>query len=404
MERNYMSKDEQMNKLCDLWMSCALDELEKRIEKFNIFTALKLDNTEIRHSNFLAWLMNPRESHNIGDYFLKVFLELSMKDYIQDNRIEINPVDILGARYWDCEIRREYKNIDILIINPDNKFLCVLENKIWSGEHDEQLERYAQIVNKEFAGYKKLYLFLTPASTTEPLLERKCKIDSQEICTYYIQIGYDKVLKALEKTLQHRSSIMANGVQIFIEHYKKMVERNIMGQIDKDVLNSCRKIYREHKEAIDLINSCSNMTDELTENIQELFNEDLEYLSDGMFALKKIKNKEKYQIGNSKYGRDIILLQLEKNKGGYCFCINVVTPENGSELDRKNLIKKIENKLNINFKSNKQESWHYYNKPIITEDKYYNFDDLETAKQFLKSKIDETKIIPTLYSLLNDQN
>lgn len=86
------------------------------------------------------------------------------------------------------------------------------------------------------------------------------------------------------------------------------------------------------------------------------------------------------------------------------FCINVVTPENGSELDRKNLIKKIENKLNINFKSNKQESWHYYNKPIITEDKYYNFDDLETAKQFLKSKIDETKIIPTLYSLLNDQN
>lgn len=119
---------------------------------------------------------------------------------------------------------------------------------------------------------------------------------------------------------------------------------------------------------------------------------------------KKLKNKEKYQIGNSKYGRDIILLQLEKNKGGYFFCINVVTPENGSELDRKNLIKKIENKLNINFKSNKQESWHYYNKPIITEDKYYNFDDLETAKQFLKSKIDETKIIPTLYSLLNDQN
>lgn len=145
MESNYMSKDEQMNKLCDLWMSCALDELEKRIEKFNIFTALKLDNTEIRHSNFLAWLMNPRESHNIGDYFLKIFLELSMKDYIQDNRIEINPVDILGARYWDCEIRREYKNIDILIINPDNKFLCVLENKIWSGEHDEQLEQQYQL-------------------------------------------------------------------------------------------------------------------------------------------------------------------------------------------------------------------------------------------------------------------
>lgn len=27
-----MSKDEQMNKLCDLWMSCALDELEKELK------------------------------------------------------------------------------------------------------------------------------------------------------------------------------------------------------------------------------------------------------------------------------------------------------------------------------------------------------------------------------------
>lgn len=151
-----------MQKIYDLWLSNDLENIISERDKFNIFNVLKLNNAEIRHSNFLAWLMTPRESHNIVDYFLKAFLEFSIKDFINDSRIKIDPIDILGVTYYDCEIRREYCNIDILIINPDNKFVCVIENKIWSGEHSQQLERYAQIINNEFKGYKKLYLFLTP--------------------------------------------------------------------------------------------------------------------------------------------------------------------------------------------------------------------------------------------------
>lgn len=53
-------EDKQFEKLQNLWMSGDLEKLENFTDKFNIFNALKLDNTEIRHSNFLAWLMNPK--------------------------------------------------------------------------------------------------------------------------------------------------------------------------------------------------------------------------------------------------------------------------------------------------------------------------------------------------------
>lgn len=259
------NKEKQFEKLQNLWMSDGLELVESKMDKFNIFSALKLDNNEIRHSNFLAWLINPRESHGIGDYFLKEFLKNSISNFICNPRIEVRPKDILDKRFCECEIRREYRNIDILIINPDNNFVCVIENKIWSAEHSNQLENYAKYVEDEFKDYKKLHLFLAPnPDYSEPLLERKYdkktdeKDETVEETVHYIQIGYEKIIKVIEKTLKHRGHIMPDGARVFVEHYKKMVERNIMNKIDKDVMDFCRVLYRDHKEAIDLINKCVN--------------------------------------------------------------------------------------------------------------------------------------------------
>ena len=52
--------------------------------KFNIFKVLKLDNYEIRHSNFLAWLLNPEETHNLGYEFIKE--ELGLEEEQEENK------------------------------------------------------------------------------------------------------------------------------------------------------------------------------------------------------------------------------------------------------------------------------------------------------------------------------
>jgi len=49
-------------------------ELEERIGRFNIFDALRIVEREVKHSDFLAWLLDPNESHGQGGLFLRAIL------------------------------------------------------------------------------------------------------------------------------------------------------------------------------------------------------------------------------------------------------------------------------------------------------------------------------------------
>ena len=47
--------------------------LEEQIGRFNIFDALRIVDREVKHSDFLAWLLDPNESHGQGGLFLRRF-------------------------------------------------------------------------------------------------------------------------------------------------------------------------------------------------------------------------------------------------------------------------------------------------------------------------------------------
>ena len=48
-----------------------LEPLNKWTKEINIFNILKINRMEIRHSNMLAWLLSPNETHGLNDKFLK---------------------------------------------------------------------------------------------------------------------------------------------------------------------------------------------------------------------------------------------------------------------------------------------------------------------------------------------
>jgi len=50
-----------------------LRQLESVLGQFNTFRVLGIEDAEIRHSNMLAWLLTPSESHGLGDRFLRRF-------------------------------------------------------------------------------------------------------------------------------------------------------------------------------------------------------------------------------------------------------------------------------------------------------------------------------------------
>ena len=114
----------------------------------------RITNNEIRHSNFLSWLLDPKESHKLGDIFLKRFLR---EVFSSDKFGEIDQIDVEGMDLSKAEIQREWKNIDILII-LEGVVVCI-ENKVLSKEHSNQLKRYKEIIEKQFPDLHQMHKF-----------------------------------------------------------------------------------------------------------------------------------------------------------------------------------------------------------------------------------------------------
>ncbi|MCB0181364.1 MAG: PD-(D/E)XK nuclease family protein, partial [Anaerolineae bacterium] len=149
-----------------------------------------------------------------------------------------SPVDIDVADMQHTEVRREWRHIDILVHDPDNKLVCLIENKIYSGEHSNQLERYYNIVRREFPTCRLIPILLSPGGE-EPTHED------------FIATSYDTIVKVLENVCATYRSVIGPEVSTLITHYITMLRRHIVS--DSEIAKLCQKIYRQHQQALDLI-------------------------------------------------------------------------------------------------------------------------------------------------------
>ncbi|WP_317854809.1 PD-(D/E)XK nuclease family protein [Chakrabartyella piscis] len=136
-----------------------LNDLEPWTNRFNLFDILKISNTEIRHSNMIAWLLDPKENHGLDVSVLKGFME--SLDFSTTN---IQDVSLI--KYNHFKVYREWKNIDLLLISDTDKIVICIENKIFSGEHDNQLNRYLDTICNHYPNYNHLFVYLTPNGDT----------------------------------------------------------------------------------------------------------------------------------------------------------------------------------------------------------------------------------------------
>src|ERR1700733_11376670 len=85
-----------------------LAELEALVSRFNIFEALGVVNAELRHSSFLAFLLDPNESHGLRDIVLKRLLQESLQG--SQEVTTLTPIDIDVSDLTDCVVRVEIDN------------------------------------------------------------------------------------------------------------------------------------------------------------------------------------------------------------------------------------------------------------------------------------------------------
>ena len=115
----------------------------------NIFKILGVQKKEdLTHSNFLAWIMNPEEKHNIGSSFLELFLLQFMTEQL--HKLNLDKINVFR------EYTGQSGRIDILI--ETKNFVVCLENKIESPESPNQLQNYKKIIEKDFPR-KNIFMF-----------------------------------------------------------------------------------------------------------------------------------------------------------------------------------------------------------------------------------------------------
>ncbi len=213
-----------------------LAQLEGLLSRFNLFEAIGVVRHELRHSDFLSYLLDPSRNHGIEAIFLKELLQAVLLTTDGNSAVSLFDLD-----FWNLSqaiVQREWHYIDILIVDDVNRFAVIIENKIDTSEHSGQLQRYSAEVSSFYPGYKILALYLTPDGDA-PSLDR------------YLPVSYSLVCKVIENLVRDRRSTLGSEVVMLLEHYAQMLRRHILSE--SEVADLCRRIYQKHRQALDLI-------------------------------------------------------------------------------------------------------------------------------------------------------
>ena len=242
-----------------------LDNIRAHLSRFNPIKTMGMERMEIRHSAILGWLLNPQETHGLGDTFLKAFLAQAIRD--DNSKARPTALDVSQADMMDAEIRREWRNIDLLVLSPRNGWVFVIENKFDSGQHSNQLKRYMDVVDATFRGSDSFHLvrgiFLT-------LWEEKPEDDR------YAAIEYGTICELLRQTALSGRQPLTPEVQTFLKHYLDVI-REATGMSDEqaEMEKLARQLYRDNRRALDFIVEHGKSTD-FSFACDAVFGEDLE--------------------------------------------------------------------------------------------------------------------------------
>lgn len=338
---------------------------EKRLTKHNVFSILRMEDFEIRHSNFLAWLFDKSSNEEIAHNFLKMFLkELKSRP---DFFVNINLNQISASNYV---VKREVKYKDILIESEDCKKVIVIENKIYSTEHSNQLNRYYNEVmqDEKYADYDKYFVYLTLGGDMPIMEEDRNK---------WIPFSYIQIIKILQKIEKNKSKKISAEISLLISNYIEILE-------DKVEKNMCRikeyrKLYDKYPDiALEFRDYIPDLEERL--RIQRDYIKDSKDCSLGTENDKTyvvFTNKELEQLSKEKFQKEQAVTFEFNNNARFSISLRL-NIKNYDVIKRKVFIEKLEDKFNLG------KSSHNINAPLntVTIHKIINIKDDDPRKEF----------------------
>lgn len=224
-------RDSDYAKLKDLYLSKSFPEI------------LSVDRREMSHSSFLSWLVNKDESHGLREFpflqFLKILItrdlaqgrdrhkynQTSTKDLavsVINEDLLITEMSVGIERH--AKTKNEQGRIDVIIdgklILEKNKnprgIHIIIENKVYSSEHDKQTEKYFASIRPEIDCHKQdfyLFVYLTPLRNRDLDLLSKPEC----ACEEFIQINYQDILNTILEPALNKD--ISSRTRFIIEEY-----------------------------------------------------------------------------------------------------------------------------------------------------------------------------------------
>lgn len=190
--------------------------LEENVENtFNIFNVLGLYNRELKHSAFIAELLNPCGTHKMGNRFLRLFYKRIGVEY--DGLVSV----LTEFPFQDGRIDIYVKAID------DPSKSLIIENKIEAEDQDRQLWRYHQFDPKA----KLLYLTLNGKCASAASLFELTHAD-------YLAVGYDSLIVSwLEDCLEIVGDIpvLREIIKQYLNLVKQLTGKTLLQEEKMDI-------------------------------------------------------------------------------------------------------------------------------------------------------------------------
>ncbi len=252
-----------LNDLNSLVVNCPeLRELEQLLGTFNLFRVLRFEHGEIRHSNVLAWLLQPDEAHGLKDLFLRRWLMRVFHESESDDASYLDPVEIDSLTIRSVEVYREWNHIDLFVrieTFDADEIVVGIENKVKAVQSKGQLIKYRERVESTFRNAKhKLFVFLT----------RSEEAPEDEMWT---SATYQQVHDVLEDCVTEQRSVIGNEPRVLLDHYLKLLKESFME--NTEIAKLARKIYQKHSRALDVIleyrpDALQSLTDAMAERLK----------------------------------------------------------------------------------------------------------------------------------------
>ena len=178
--------------------------------EFNTFDVLRYADYEIRHSNVLAWLLKPAETHGIGGEFLEWFVE-HVNEQLSAAHAEPLPVRDFDAA--NVVVERELDYVDITVFLENEKCLIAIENKtvFASSEHYEQIRSYERKLRDKYGDYTVKSVLLTSSPDGSS--------DSPGIA----HVGWESVLEVIS-SFHEKGKFCSRRVSDFVRQYLELLE------------------------------------------------------------------------------------------------------------------------------------------------------------------------------------